>query len=355
MNTEEILIVDDTPDHIAFAGSILKSEGYKVYAASSGEAALNFLNKKLPDLIVLDIKMAGMNGLEVCRIIKENPDTMNIPVIFLTSENSSEVIRKGFEIGCCDYVTKPFLKEEYLARVKTHLNISRQNRELSAAYNELNVFCSAVSHDLKSPLNVIKMLIDTLRDELGEDADDEVHKITDMINEKSTQLIVMIERLLEFSRMCNINPDFEMLNLNQIFNDIFNELKSLESERNITLIEGNLPEVTGDAVLIKMAVKNIMTNAFKFTKYRKNALITISSFEEEGYTVISIKDNGAGFDMAYSEKLFAIFQRLHDNREFEGSGVGLAMVERIMRRHNGKVRIIGEKDKGAEIFLYFSK
>ncbi len=350
----KILIVDDLPDHIAFAGSILKDRGYKIFAATSGEKALKFLEEKLPDLIVLDINMDGITGFEVCKIIKENPRTKDIPVIFLTAENSPQKIKQGFEIGCCDYVQKPFVRDEYIARIETHLSISRHNKEMAAAYNELNLFCSAVSHDLKAPLNVINMLIETLKNELGDNQTGEIDKITGMIQDKSNSLTKMIERLLEFSKMCNITPHFEILNLVDIINDIFSEFKSLEPRRSVTLICGTLPEITGDRVLVNMMLKNIINNSFKFTRKKRNAVINVSSYEAGSFTAISIKDNGAGFDMEYSHKLFGIFQRLHEQDEFEGSGVGLALIDRIMKRHGGKVTITGEVDKGAEITLFFA-
>ncbi|MBZ4670393.1 MAG: response regulator receiver sensor signal transduction histidine kinase [Oscillospiraceae bacterium] len=355
VENSEILIVDDMPDYIAFASSILKDEGYKVYAASSGKAALKFLEGHRPDLIVLDIKMSGMDGLEVCKAIKSNRQTQDIPVIFLTSEANADVISQGFEIGCCDYVVKPFVKKEYLARIRTHLQISRQSRELAAAYKELDMFCSAVSHDLKSPLNVISMLVSSLEDELCNDNKEEAFAIAGMIKNKSVQLTIMIERLLEFSHMCNIQPNIRELDLNKIFYDVFKELHDIEPERNIEMISGIIPPVSGDEVLIRLAVKNILSNAFKFTRKRKNAVIAVNFYEKEDYLAVLVKDNGAGFDMRYHEKLFKVFQRLHDAEDFEGSGIGLALVDRIMKRHGGKVSISGEVDKGAEICLYFKK
>ena len=350
--TPGILSVDDLPDHIAFAGSVLREQGYKVYAASSGENALKFLKRKIPDLIVLDINMNGMSGFEVCKIIKENPVTKDIPVIFLTAENSPEKIKQGFDIGCCDYVHKPFLKDEYLARIQTHLRISMQNRELAEAYSNLDMFCSTVSHDLKAPLNVINLLIDTMKNELGE-CNSEAEKIMDMIQDKSFQLTKMIERLLEFSRMCNIKPEFETLDSEKMIKEIFLEFKTLEPHRDITLKCSTLPEIYGDKVLMTAVFKNIMNNSFKFTRKKKAAVIEVSGKKEDGHTEISIKDNGAGFDMEYADKLFGIFQRLHEQEEFEGSGVGLALISKIMKRHGGSVEMIGEVDKGAKITLIF--
>lgn len=351
----EILIIDDTPDHIAFAGNLLRSEGYRVYAVTSGKAALHFLEKHRPDLIMLDIKMEEMDGLEVCSIIKQTPSVSDIPIIFLTAETKPEIIKQGFELGGCDYVVKPFVREEYLARVKTHLNISRQNRALVAANNELNLFCSAVSHDLKSPLNVIKMLIAALESELGDNRNEEAAKIMDMISEKSGKLTVMIERLLEFSKMYNVVPEMERLDIASMAKAIFGELKSLEPQRNITLNCGTLPAISGDSVLISMLLKNLLSNAMKFTKNRTYAVINIVGSSDSEYNIISVSDNGAGFDMDYADKLFKVFQRLHEENEFEGSGVGLALVDRIMRRHGGKVEAYGEVDKGAEFRLFFLK
>ena len=221
------------------------------------------------------------------------------------------MIKKGFELGCCDYVVKPFTKEELLARVKTHLEIYSKRRKLEEANNELSLFCSAISHDLRSPLNVTQMLADTLKEDIRAGNTEDALKIASMIEGKTAKLITMIERLLSFSKMCSIEPEYETLDMNELVSDIFDECKSAEPERNITLIEGSLPQISGDDVLVRMLVKNLMTNAFKFTRHRQNAVITVSAIPDESYGVISFRDNGTGFDMAYADKLFGVFQRLH--------------------------------------------
>lgn len=354
MGNNTILIVDDMPDQIAYESAILKAEGYRVFAAVSGKTAFDFLSSKKPDLIVLDIKMSDMDGLEVCRRIKSNSETEDIPVIFVTANASPEIITEGFAVGCCDYVTKPFIKTEYLARIKTHLKMARQSQELLTAYNELNLFCSAVSHDLKAPLNVIRLLLSLLEKELGgKDGDSE--RIICEINRKSDQLILMIERLLEFSKMCNITPNIQSLNLESIINEICTEFKLLEPNRDIKIEISTLPDVFGDEVLVRTALKNVISNAFKFTRKRESAIIRISGEESGGFVRIIVEDNGAGFDMAYGKKLFTVFQRLHDYEDFEGAGVGLALVDKVMRRHGGRAEIYGEPEKGAAISLYFRK
>lgn len=356
----EILIVDDLPDHIAFAGAILKAEGYKVCAATSGEAALKLLNTRkaqdtLPDLIMLDIKMDGMSGLTLCRRIKDDSVIRDIPVIFVTSETNPEVIKEGFDAGCCDYVQKPFVREEYLARIKTHLNISRQQRELTASYNELNLFCSAVSHDLKAPLNVINMLIDALRAELGEDISEDTAEITEMLKGKSNQLIRMIERLLEFTKLSGAPIQSREINTAEVVKDAFTEQRAMYPERNIRLEIGELPYIHGDPVLVRTLFSNIIGNAVKFTSKREVGMISVTSPKDNFYHAILIRDNGAGFDMEYAGELFKIFRRLHDYDDFPGSGVGLALCERIMKRHGGQISLTGKENAGAEALLLFPK
>lgn len=354
-NYAEILIVDDMPDHIAYSGTLLKAEGYRVFAATSGKAAMHFLEKRIPDLILLDIQLGDTSGLDVCRQIKDNPETSTIPIIFLTSETSPEIISRSFELGGCDYVKKPFIKEEYLARIRTHLQVAVQQRELTNANNELTMFCSAVSHDLKAPFNIINMLIEMLGSELGENQEQGIYDIMDMIVSKATQTRIMIERLFEFSKMCNINPKIQPVDIKKIAVDTFNELYKLEQNRDIDFICGDLPIVDGDEVLIQIMMKNLLGNAIKYTSKRDHAVIEISGSSDKTYNMIKIRDNGSGFDMTYANKLFQVFQRLHSEEEFEGSGVGLALVNRIMKRHGGFIEAYGEVEKGAEFSLSFPK
>ncbi|MDE6775685.1 MAG: response regulator [Ruminococcus sp.] len=355
-NYAEILIVDDMPDQIAYSSTLLHSQGYRVFAASSGKAAMKFLEKRIPDMILLDIQMSDINGLEVCRMIKAEPKTQDIPIIFLTSETDPEIITQGFGLGGCDYVKKPFVKEEYLARIRTHLQVSSQQKELTAANNELTQFCSAVSHDLKAPFNIINMLIEMLRSELGDNPDESIAAIMDMIVSKATQTKTMIERLFDFSKMCNVNAVVRRVDIKPIALETYSDLRELEPpERNIQIICGELPLIDCDEVLVRIILKNLLSNAIKYTSKREKAVIELSGGTEQQYNIIKIKDNGSGFDMTYSKKLFQVFQRLHSDEEFEGSGVGLALINRIMERHGGKIKAYGEVDKGAEFTLYFPK
>lgn len=354
INYAEILIIDDMPDQITYSKDILQNAGYRVFAANSGAAAFKFLEKRIPNLILLDVQMSEQNGLVVCKNLKENPKTRDIPVVFLTSATNTEIVRKCFKVGGCDYIKKPFVKEEFLTRIENHIMIAVQRRELIAANDELSQFCSAVSHDLKAPFNIINMLIDMLKQELGS-SDESVTTIVDMIVDKATQTKTMIERLFEFSKMFNVTPQMKPVNIEKLARKIFEELRSLEPERDIELKCQKLIKVKGDETLIGIMLKNVLQNAIKYTGKKDNAVIEIWSDSDLAYNIIHIKDNGVGFDMEYYDRMFGVFERLHSEEEFEGSGVGLALVYRIMERHRGRIEASSVVGEGAEFRMYFPK
>jgi len=155
--------------------------------------------------------------------------------------------------------------------------------------------------------------------------------------------------------MCEMQVNFEIIDLNELFTEVCNELKSLEPQRDIRIHIQPLPKVYGDRLLMRLLISNILSNAFKYTRNRQTAIIEIQSSEDSNEYVFFVKDNGAGFDMKYSSRLFGVFQRLHSKDEFEGSGVGLAICQRILKRHNGRTWMTGEIDKGATFFFTLPK
>lgn len=353
-DTINILIVDDTPEHIHIATSLLKTLGYPIRVSTSASKALTLIEKKKPTLILLDITMPDMDGFELCSLLKENPSYSDIAIIFMTSAQDEESIKKGFALGAQDYVVKPYNSSELLARVSTHIKLASQSIQLKASYKELDQFCHTVSHDLKSPLLVLKQLVNLLTLETKDSLSPTTKEIITRIENKSDDIILMIERLLEFSRINQIQCSFEEINISDIFYSVMEELSSLEPNRKIDfIVSKSLPIVNGDKTLIKFLIQNILSNALKFSKNNELTIIKVNCSTLENYYEISIQDNGAGFDMAYKNKLFHIFERLHSKDEFDGSGVGLVIVKRIMERHKGKVSIEGEPNKGACVKLYF--
>ncbi|ADY56520.1 response regulator receiver sensor signal transduction histidine kinase [Syntrophobotulus glycolicus DSM 8271] len=351
----EILLVDDTPEHIETAVSVLCDHNFKVRIATKGITALKLIDQHLPDLILLDVYMPEMDGFEVCKTIKRNPDYIHIPIIFLTSSNDEESIKKGFAYGAQDYVIKPFNSSELLARVNTHIKLKQQTKSLLQANRELDSFCYSVSHDLKAPLLSISRLIDYLVLDYSPRLDNDGHELLDNIQKKSNELIMIIDHLLEFSRMSEMELRIEKVDLEHCFRTICSELIKLEPQRKIQCIIKSLPIICADPIMMKLLVSNILSNALKYTRNKAAASIEITSAETPEEYIVSIKDNGEGFDMRYSDKLFKVFQRLHAQNEFEGSGVGLAICQKILQRHHGRAWLTGKIDQGACFSFSFPK
>ncbi|WP_095173482.1 MULTISPECIES: response regulator [Blautia] len=353
-----ILIVDDSPEQIHVTGSILAEHGYEVLVASSGKAALSLLERELPDLILLDIHMNDMDGFSLCQKLRSNPCFQDTAVIFMTISQDRESLEKGFALGAQDYIIKPCHASELLARVGAHVRIVTQSKELKTAYRELDQFCHTVSHDLKSPLQVIKQLTQLLQEELtpiGTPSTEDSQIILERLEHKCESTEAMISRLLEFSEMVTLPCRPKPVDTAALIGNIFAELSALEPDRHITLELGTqpFPQLSGDPTLLTLLFQNILGNAIKFTRIRDNARICVTASCQADMLLIKVQDNGAGFDMASSGRLFHIFERLHTSEEFEGSGVGLVIVKRIMERHGGFVSVKSKPDSGTAVSLFF--
>jgi CheY-like chemotaxis protein len=355
INQPEILLVDDTPEHIETAVTVLRENNFRVRIATKGSTALKLIEQHQPDLILLDVYMPEMDGFQICRIIKSNTDFSSIPIIFLTSSNDAESIKKGFDLGAQDYVVKPFNTSELLARVHTHIKLKKQTESLLKANHELDSFCYTVAHDLKAPLLSLNKLTEYLALDYSDKLDIEGRVLIDNIQDKSKEIIQLVNHLLELSRMSEMPMNIEPINLEQLFWEVFSELIRLEPQRNIIFTTKNLPIIQGDSVMIKLLVINVLANAIKYTRNREKAYIESTSIENETEFIISVEDNGAGFDMRYASRLFSVFQRLHSQNEFEGSGVGLAIVQKILKRHHGLAWMTGKVNEGAMFYFSFRK
>ncbi len=354
-NQPEILLVEDTPEHIEAVVAVLHENNFRIRIAKKWTTALELLSHHQPDLILLDIYIPEMDGFELCKTIKSNRHFSNIPIIFLTARDDEDSIQKGFELGAQDYVVKPFKTSELLARVKTHIKLKQQTESLKEANRELDSFCYTISHDLKAPLLSINKLIEYLIEDYRNKLGSEGQELITIIQEKSVEVIAIIDHLLEFSKMCEIPMQHEVIQLEQLFHNVYNELIQLQGQRHVKYILKPLPKVAGDPVLMRILTSNILTNALKYTRNREIAMIEIGYSERENEYIFAVKDNGVGFDMRYSARLFGVFQRLHSQNEFEGSGLGLAICQKILQRHNGHAWMIGEVEKGATFYFSFPK
>ena len=191
--SNSVLVVDDSPEQIRFVSELLRPEGCKIYGALSCGDAFEILKKHQPNLILLDIVMPEMDGFTFCRKLKQEEQFKDIPVIFATAYHDVEYLTKGFEAGGCDYVVKPFIKEELLERVKVRIRLSQKRMELQRAYAEMDSFCYTLSHDIRAPLYVLKQLSELLALEVKEQNQEEIQNICEMIGEKAERTAAMAE------------------------------------------------------------------------------------------------------------------------------------------------------------------
>jgi light-regulated signal transduction histidine kinase (bacteriophytochrome) len=310
--------------------------------------------------------MPGMDGYEVCRRIKENEVTRDIPIIFLTAMTDIVSKTKSFELGAVDYITKPFEILEVKARVHTHLSLQlakyelakrneileEKKRELEVAINELETFSYTVSHDLKGPLRAIETYSKIMLEDYSAALDKAGSEMLFNIKGICDNMINMIGKLLQYYTTAPLEIKKEIVNLSEICSSTFVEIKSIYPERFIELeFETGMPHILADPMLLKQVVYNIISNAIKFTRTREKTLIVIGCRRGIGEYIFYVRDNGVGINMEFSGKLFRIFQRLHSSEEFEGYGIGLAAVRKIIQKHGGKTWIEGKVNEGATVYF----
>jgi two-component system sensor kinase len=229
--------------------------------------------------------------------------------------------------------------------------LSQKSDHLEAANKELESFTYSVSHDLRAPLRAIegfsRMIVRNSRDKLDED----VLRKLQLIRDNVRKMGQLIDDLLAFSRLGRTAMSWSRLDMGELTSDVWDELCGINAGRCLELKRASLPAVFGDRALIRQVLANLLANAVKFTRGREAAVIEIGGSRNGNEIRYCVKDNGTGFDMRFSDKLFTVFQRLHSDEEFEGTGVGLAIVQRAIHRHGGRVWAEGEVDKGASFYF----
>ncbi|MFA5003088.1 MAG: ATP-binding protein, partial [Methanolinea sp.] len=250
-------------------------------------------------------------------------------------------------------ITKLKQVEDDLRRLNEELEtrVAVRTADLEVANRELEAFSYSVSHDLRAPLRAIDGFSSILMTEHASTLDPAIRDLLERIRMNAQKMGQLIDSILNFSRMSRQPLKKERLYPGQIVNEVLEELKSQQEQRNVEIRVGTLAPCDGDPALIKQVFTNLISNALKFTRKRAHALIEVYSHEQEGKTVYVIRDNGVGFDMRYAKKLFSVFQRLHEEKEYEGTGIGLAIVYRIVQRHGGKIWIESEVDKGTVVYF----
>lgn len=343
----KVLIVDDTPANINILGHFIKKSGLDISVAPNAEIAQKLIKKNKPDLILLDIMMPGMDGYQLCETLKASDQTKDIPVIFVTIKSDIDDLIKGFEIGCADYIEKPFQELEVLVRVKSQLSIVKLIRELKRSNQELQEFTSIVSHDLKEPIRKVISFGERLK-EKNTNLDEEGNHYIDKIHDASIRMNALIDDLLILSNITTKEKSFERHDLTIIVKDSLINLEDRMEKTQGKVSIDNLPSIEVDQSQMRQLFQNLIGNSLKYHREGISPVVNIYSKSSENEKVeIVIEDNGIGFDEKYADKIFEPMQRLHGKSEYEGSGIGLAICRKIVDRHQGIISVKSTEGKGS--------
>ena len=233
--------------------------------------------------------------------------------------------------------------------------VRERTAELEAVNQELEAFNYSVSHDLRTPLRHIDGFVKLLQNKVAGSLDDESRHYVQTIADSAKQMGKLIDDLLAFSQMSRAEIHKTTVSLDDLLRAARQDLRHQIEDRRIEWVIGRLPAVYGDPALLRLVMVNLLANALKYTRTRSPARIEIGATDTTKETVVFIRDNGVGFDVKYMDKLFGVFQRLHPSADFEGTGIGLANVRRIIQRHGGLTWAEGEVDRGATFYFSLPK
>ncbi|MCP9610946.1 hybrid sensor histidine kinase/response regulator [Coprobacter tertius] len=356
----KILIVDDISSNVLLLKTLLVKEKYNVLTASSGYQALELTEKEKPDLLLLDVMMPGMSGYEVAQQIKSNPETKEIPIIFLTALNATFDVVNGFQAGGNDFISKPFKKEELIIRIDHQLSlvaakriIIRQTEELRKIICGRDKLYSVIAHDLRSPMGAIKMVLNMLILNLpSETIGKDMFEMLEMANRTTEEVFSLLDNLLKWtkSQIGKLNVVYQDFEITEVLESMINVLSMVAELKHINIkqdYKNHSAIVHADIDMIKTVTRNLLSNAVKFSHEGSNIYVDLNIQDDKA--IICVKDSGCGISKEDQEKL------LHEDTHFssygthkeEGSGLGLLLCKDFVEKNGGELWFESEKGKGS--------
>ena len=349
-NDYKILIVDDVVSNVLLLKILLTNEKFQVCTASNGNACIEQAKKEHPDLILLDVMMPDINGFDTAVILKKDPDTLDIPIIFLTALNNPNDLVRGFQVGANDFLTKPFNKEELVMRVMHQISlvaakriIVRQNEELKRTISNRDKMYSVIAHDLRSPMASIRMVLNLAVNVVSpETVGEEIFGLLDKANRESEETHDLLDNLLKWtkSQTGRLNVVYQDVDLDDVIPgvvDIFTMIAEMKKIKLQYLPSEEKLIVRADNDMIKTVIRNFISNAIKFTPEGKG--IEVFYKREGDFAKISVRDHGVGIAPDRIETIFHKGETTYGTGGEEGSGLGLQLCQDFARKNGGDAMV----------------
>src|SRR5579859_274670 len=354
-----LLIVDDEAAQLRALCDTLQMEGFSTTGFISAQQALAALRPGDFDLLLTDLMMPEMDGITLINAARRVDTALG--AIVMTGHGTIDTAVRAMQGGALDYILKPFRLNVILPIISRALDVQRLRREnaelhareklksaeLAAAYHDLESFSYSISHDLRAPLRSMDGFAGILESEFADQLGEEGRRIIGVIRAGSRKMDELIVSLLEFSRAGRAAVQLDRVDMTLLAESAAVEVKALHTSPQAVVEVADLPAIDADAILIRQVWCNLIGNALKYSAKRPMPRVSVSGHVDHREAIYQVEDNGAGFDKRYADKLFGVFQRLHSSDDFAGTGVGLAIVHRIIVRHGGRIWAEGSPDVGA--------
>ncbi len=348
-----ILIIDDEPSNLHLLSELLTRRGHKTRLVPNGHRALSSIEKSIPDLILLDILMPEMDGYEVCRRLKADERTRDIPIIFISALDEVFDKVKAFKLGGVDYITKPFNEAEVFARVQTHLSIQQMFRQIQEQNQELEAFARTVAHDLKNPLATLTGYSSMLEDEIGDIQNETLQQCIEGISKNSFRMGRIIDELILLSKIRKEQVEMAPIDMAVVITEVLESLElTIERYSGKVSLPQSWETALGYAPWVEEVWVNYITNGLKYGGQPPHLELG-SSQQEDGMVRFWIRDHGDGLTPEEQAVLFTEFTQLGEVR-FSGHGLGLSIVKRIITKLGGDVGIESRGLQGKGSLFYFT-
>ena len=354
----KILIVDDVVSNVLLLKILLTNEKFQVCTASNGNMCIEVAKKEHPDLILLDVMMPDISGFDAAVILKKDPETQEIPIIFLTALNNPSDLVHGFQVGANDFLTKPFNKEELVMRVMHQISlvaakriIIQQNEELRRTISNRDKMYSVIAHDLRSPMASIRMVLNLVVNAISPDAiGPELFELIDKANRESEETHDLLDNLLKWtkSQTGRLNVVYQDLDLNDIVPGVVDIFMMIAETKKIKLEYIPAAEtltVRADNDMMKTVIRNFLSNAIKFSN--EGSSIEVMVTRKDDFAKISIRDHGVGIAPDRLAGLFHKGETTYGTGGEEGSGLGLQLCADFARKNGGDVEVESTLGEGS--------